>query len=478
MTFIEIGAIEDILHKHAGNHSILKVQQNAAVSETDFSFHKVDRNVVLRMLQRLNPKKATGHDKISSKFLRMGADEISFFLTSLINDSINSSVFPSDFKLAEVSAVFKSKDSLQKKNFRPISILNIMSKVEEWVLADQLYSYFNHLFSVSLSGYRKKYGCNTLLLGMIEKWKKAMDNKEYTGAILIDLSKAFDLIPHGLLLAKMKSYGMSISAVTLIASYLQGRKQRVKINDKCSDWLDTTIGVPQGSVLGPLLFNIFLQDIFYFLEKCDLENYADDNTLNYSHRNIDVLTATLCHEAETLMKWFKDNGMVANIYKFQAMFLCPKMNEHIFQNITINDMSIVSIPQVKLLGVTIDDKMNFNDHINNICCKATRQLNALCRLNKVLSTHTKLILYKSFIMSNFSYAPLVWHFCGRGNILKMEKINERALRFVFNDFNATYDDLLKKANTRSLQASRNCTMATEIFKCFNDLSPAYIKDLF
>ena len=181
----------------------------------------------------------------------------------LINESIDSSDFPDSLKLADVSSQFKKGDSLNKMNYRPVSVLVAMSKTYGRVMAKQLSSYFMKIFSTLLSAFRQKYSCQSSLLNMIQYLKNALDNGEFVGSISIDLSKAFDCLPHSLIICKLYAYGVSASACKLIASYLYKRKQRAKIENEHSEWLDISKGVPQGSILGHLIFNIFINDIFF-----------------------------------------------------------------------------------------------------------------------------------------------------------------------------------------------------------------------
>ncbi len=169
-----------------------------------------------------------------------------------------------------------------KNNYRPVSILSVFSKVFETIVAEQLRAYFENVFNNLLCAYRKKYGCEHVLLKLIDSRKYALDNDKFVGTLLIDLLKAFDCIPHGLLIAKMKAYGLSNEACTFMSSYICDIYQRVKISNTKSSWTKLTKGIPQGfgsmNGLGPFLQIVFMNDIFYFIEICDLVNYADGNT--------------------------------------------------------------------------------------------------------------------------------------------------------------------------------------------------------
>ena len=214
-------------------------------------------------------------------------DQLSVPFANLINTSLSRNVFPDIMKCAEVSPIFKKDDNLLKGNFRPVSILTSISKIYENVVNNQLLGHFYEIFNDLFSAFRKGHSCQLLLLKFVEDMKNALDQKHAVGALFMDLSKAFDCLPHGLLVAKLHAYGLTPAACCLLGDYLSGSRQRVKISDARSAWETLAKGVPQGSILGPLLFNIFINDMFYFMEKCSLYNYADDNSLSNSASSVD-----------------------------------------------------------------------------------------------------------------------------------------------------------------------------------------------
>ena len=308
-----------LLHKHSEHPSVKAIK--GLELENEFDFKVVTRKHVKQTLKKINPHKATGCDQLPGKTIKACSEELTDVICSVVNDSICSHVVPDDLKKAEISPVYKKKNDMHKDNYRPVSILNVIAKVYETILADQLYAYFEQIFFRMLSAYRKKYGCEHVIVKLVDSWKKAMDNDQYVGTVLMDLSKAFDCIPHALLIAKMKAYGLSTNACKLMISYLTGRFQRVKISEFRSSWQPLKKGVPQGSCLGPLLFNIFVNDLFCFMKKCDLVNYADDNTLSATGCTVEIMLQALRVDTKNALDWFKSNFMQANPEKFQVMFL-------------------------------------------------------------------------------------------------------------------------------------------------------------
>ena len=194
---------------------------------------------------------------------------------------------------------------------------------------------------------------------MLEVWKNALDGKGKAGAILTDLSKAFDCLNHNLLLAKMDAYGFDKSALLFIQDYLNKRKQRTKVNGSYSSWLDLIYGVPQGSILGPLLFNIFINDMFYFIKETKIANYADDNTVYTVDKNIQNLLQTLENETNLILDWFPTNEMKPNDDKCH-LIVCNQEK----LSVTLGNESIDSTDTVELLGITIDKNLNFTEHVS------------------------------------------------------------------------------------------------------------------
>ena len=454
--------------------------KNHYLEKNHFKFTELSSSDVLRLLLKIDTSKAVGFDNIPGKLLKIGASSLAVPVTALVNMSIQENTFPDLLKYAEVSSLYKKGDPLLKNNYRPLSVLSALSKIFEKLINFQLSSYFDSRFSDYLSGFRQKYSCQTTLLRMITNWKNSLDNGKLIGSVGIDLSKAFDSLPHGLIIAKLAAYGLDRSACLLLCSYLYNRHQRVRIGSVRSEWLNLNRGVPQGSVLGPVLFNIYINDMFMFNTKCDIYNYADDNCISFSSDDVHNIENVLKEELNVFMKWFEKNSLSANATKFQSMLVYSRKKPLKDIDINFENVSITSSDCIKMLGIHVDERLNFDQHVTYICRKAGRQINVLKRMKNVLDFESRLCIYRSFILSNFSYCPVVWMFTNKRNIDMIDKIQERALRFVCNDYVSDYKVLLEKCNLSTIKLSMLRNLAIEVFKCVNDNDsyPEYLKSIF
>ena len=369
--------------------------------------------------------------------------------------------------------VFKKDDRTDKSNYRPISILPNLSKVFEKCIYNELSIFLEKVLSKYQCGFRKGFSAQHCLLKLLEQWKESVDQGLVFGALLTDLSKAFDCLSHELLIAKFSAYGMEDSAVRFVSDYLTNRKQRTKIGNNYSSWSDVLFGVPQGSILGPLLFNIYPCDLFLLVCNIDVASYADDTTPYVTGDNIESTVRQLEQAAKLLFQWFSDNQMKGNEDKCHVLI---STKENVCVN--IGTTQITNSACEKLLGIKVDSSLNFEYHIGSICKKAGAKLNALTRIANHMPFQERKLLMNAFFTSQFSYCPLTWMFHSRKLNNKINRLHERCLRVVYNDRLSTFEELMNKDNSVSIHHRNIQCLATEMFKVHLGEAPQILNEVF
>ena len=247
----------------------------------------------------------------------------------------------------------------------------------------------------------------------------------------------------------------------------------MRIGSHFSSWLEVLLGVPQGSILGPLLFNIFINDLLFIIT--DISNFADDNTLSACESNMDKVLEILTAKLDLVLEWFNNNSMVANPSKFQLIFP-GTVNANIA--IKIGKFTVKSVEIVKLLGVKFDSKLSFVPHVKELCRKSDQIIRALRRIRHLLPRKKADLLVNAYILSPFNYCPFVWMFCGKEGNRLIEQSHCRALRVLLNESDKSYQELLLECNTVALHTRNLLLMVTEVYKSLNRISPEIMLNIF
>jgi hypothetical protein len=357
-----------------------------------FSFTPVSSNDILRIVNRLSPSKATGLDKIQVRILKLSAQPIATSLTYLFNFSLSSGVFPDDWKIARVCPIHKKGKKSDPGNYRSVSVLPVISKIMERIAHDQMYSYLydNELLCPQQSGFKKGHSCQTSLHRMTEYVFSELHKGNVVGLVALDLKKAFDTVNHSILLSKMKLYGIGRKELAWFMSYLNNRQQVCCLDACSSDPLTIDCGVPQGSILGPLLFILYVNDLPQCFSECQVNIYADDTAFYIAKRTVTEINEALQTELDQVHNWLCANKLSLHVGKTASMLLCSHQKRRHLQNqhisLDVHNEQIGQVEGLKYLGVHIDQHLNFNQHIDDVCKKNSAEPLGSCVVPLLLLT--------------------------------------------------------------------------------------------
>ena len=395
-----------------GKGFVEKFYYQKGVKPNAYSFSIVTEGKVLKLLNALSINKATGLDGIPSRFVRDSASIIVSPLTHIINLSIIQGVVPDDLKIARVVPLFKKNDKTEVGNYRPVSILSIISKVVEKVVYEQIETYLDEkkLLYDFQSGFRGRFSTDTCLIHLTDFIKFEMDKGNLVGMVLLDLQKAFDTVDHGILLMKMEALGFNQDIIRWFRSYLSDRKQLVDVSGILSSSSTISCGVPQGSILGPLLFLIYVNDMSGAINN-KLLLYADDSAILVADKKISTIESLLQNELEVISEWLVDNKLSLHLGKTESILFGSKSRLRSQSNLRISckGTQIESKEEVKYLGAVLEQCLSGETMVKSIVQKANARLKFLYRKQNFLNLHSKKLLVMSLIQCHFDYACSFWY---------------------------------------------------------------------
>jgi len=416
----------------------------------------VTQDGVLKLLLDLKENKASGPDSIPSRVLKAAAEPVSHCLQLLFTASLQTGTVPSDWKQANITPVFKKGERFKASNYRPVSLTCICSKLMEHVVVSQMMKHFDeHSILVDCQhGFRKRRSCETQLLGLTEELHQYLEGKGQVDMIVLDFSKAFDKVPHQRLMMKLWNYGIRGKTHAWIKSFLLSRTQRVVVDGEVSDWVPVESGVPQGTVLGPVLFLAFINDLPDAV-RSKVRLFADDCVV-YREVKTDADCTALQDDLNSLEEWEKRWCMSFNAAKCSSIIITRKQKKKVYQY-SLHNQELERVKTATYLGVELSSDLTWAAHINKTCHKANRQLGFIRRNLPIRSTHVKETAYKGLVRPILEYCSPVWdpHRIKKYRY-NLEMVQRRAARFTLRRYQKldSVADMLRQLQWETLVERR------------------------
>ena len=423
------------------------------------------------LLKKVNPQKANGPDLIPSRVLNECAPQIAPYLAIIYNQSLSEHQLPKDWLQANICPVFKKGSRTIASNYRPISLTCVICKAMEHILFHHIIKHLDQfdILKDYQHGFRKGRSCETQLLITIEEIAKSLDNRSQVDLLVLDFSKAFDTVPHARLLKKLEHYGVDGNVHGWISSWLTNRSQRVTLDGTSSNEVNVRSGVPQGTVLGPLMFLIYINDIGENITS-NLRLFADDSLVYFAIETPqDCLT--LQKDLDKLSLWASKWQMTFNVTKCKTLSITRKRNP-IYHQYSMNNQPLESVRNHPYLGVEVTQKLNWSNHIDHITAKANRSLSFVKRNLKRCPENIKEQAYKSLVRSHLEYASTVWSPHQKYQIDKLEAVQRKAARFIKNCWSreqGTVTKLLADLKWDTLQVRREKARLLMFYKATHGL---------
>ena len=459
--------------------------------------------MILKIISNLKSTQSCGLDNIDSKTIKLVKNELTPVITHIINLSIQQNIFPHQWKVAKIIPLHKKDEIIYPKNYRPVSLLPIFSKILERAIFVQVVEYFeeNGLLHPSHHGFRQKHNTCTALIQMIDTWVEAFDDKELSAVLMLDMSAAFDLVNHDLLVKKLSAYGFDDNSQLWFSSYLAQRSQQVYIDGALSDPLSIDVGVPQGSILGPLLYIIFTNDLPETIHSHPAKNganfnisceqcgsiccYADDSTFTISGKDPQELTRVIAEKYQTISTYMNLNQLVLNSDKTHLLVMASSQKHKKHDNFGIfldtGSEIVEPIDEERLLGAKISNNFLWNLHVRDdefsMFRSLTSKANALFKISNLASFKTRKMVASGLILSTLTYIIQVYGGCSGYLIAMLQVLQNKAARCVTKlPWRTSTETLLSQCGWLSVKQLVKFHSLVLLFKVKTDKKPVYIHD--
>ncbi len=442
---------------------VINVLQNPDLSEITLTVAEVRL-----ALESIDISKATGPDQLSGKVLKECAAQLAPSLTLLFNKSLQLGIVPDLWKSANVAPVHKKNEKSNAENYRPISLLCLPSKILERCIFNRIYNKIKHLITNLQHGFLRGRSTTTQLLTVLQNIISNLDSNFQTDIIYLDFSKAFDSVSHKLLILKLKSFGFCGSLLHWFDDYLTSRTQRVVVEGSCSDWLPVHSGVPQGSILGPLLFLFFINDMADAVSPdSTLALFADDSKVFRRVRSVHD-SVQLQADLDSLLAWSKKWKLNFNVNKCKIISI-NNTNPLLLHNYTLSNTPLERVNTINDLGLLINSNLTWENHLDSKISKADQMIGLIKRtVGYRCPLKTKLTLYNTLVKTSLSYGSVIWAYGTKKHLKSVEAVQRRATKYITNDYNSEYKSRLTKCNLLPISYLKEVNDICFLYKCLHN----------
>ena len=474
--FVNIGHKLAEKKKNVNSKNTIKCNSKRQVNSMILS--PTGKYEIIEIINSFNEKKAAGHEDIPIILIKRSKFIIADFLARSYNFYMQTGIYPNILKIAKVTAVHKGHKSNESNNYRPISVLSPFNKIFETIIFRRLSKFWDKykLFTPFQFGFRSGHSTTLAVNQLLESILYQNDQNNLTCAIFIDLSKAFDTVDHQILVQKLEHSGVRGTVKKLIESYLTNRKQFVSKENAKSSLLPITVGVPQGSVLGPFLFGVYINDIANS-SKLKTLLYADDTVLFMSHKNPQILESSVSTELKQITSWLNDNKLTINLQKTNYMVFG---NHKTSLKLKINNDSLNRARNVRYLGIYIDDKLNWSRQVEHLVKKLSISFGVLCKIHKFVLPKTLQTIYYSLVYSHINYGIINWGNAAQTRLNKLQLIQNKIVKSISQSWKRKIKllPIYKNLNLLTVKSVYKLEVSKFMYKYYHNQLPLSFSNYF
>lgn len=426
--------------------------------------------------------KCTSDVTLNVKLLKDLFGVVGYPLLYMVNTSIRTGKIPSKLKTSVIVPISKVSKPTKMCDFRPINLLSVIDKILEIIVCEQLREYFesNGLLYSGQSGFRNKHSCESALQYVCAVWRKNLSESKITLSVFVDLKRAFETIDRDILIKKLILYGLKDYALEWIKDFLTDRHHQTKVDNACSGKRVSRWGIPQGSVLGPLLFIIYVNDIHNVLKNSFVNLFADDTLISVSGKDFEQVTMSMNNELKMLYDWLCQNKLKLNNSKTKCMVIGSKANCRKFNNsgfsLNINGEIIDYVSEIKYLGIILDQQLNFSNHVSYMCKKIAKKIGFFSRISVGLSHWTRMLVYNTIILPHFSYGCSLLISCTKEEVQRLQIQQNKAMRILLScDIYTPITVMLQSLGWLNIEQCIRRANLVLIYKIEHNLQPSYLK---